>query len=129
MIRREFLVTSALGTAGAIATSMGGAERARDGASAAEAEWVNGMPTAPMRMERATRKILIAGGGFGTAFIRYMAQLTGKPRPRLLYLPTASADRDTSAHAWYKACAPLNVEAHLQNMFIAPKTPICSKHR
>jgi len=29
----------------------------------------------------AARKILIAGGGFGTAFIRYMAELTGKPRP------------------------------------------------
>ena len=40
-----------------------------------------------------TRKILIAGGGYNTAFIRYMAQLTGKPRPKLLYLPTASADR------------------------------------
>jgi hypothetical protein len=40
----------------------------------------------------AIRKILIAGGGFNTAFIRYMAQLTGKPRPRICYLPTASAD-------------------------------------
>ena len=28
-----------------------------------------------------------------------------------------------------KACAPLNVEAHVQNMFIATKTPVCSKHR
>jgi len=28
---------------------------------------------------------------FGEAFIRYMAQLTGKPKPRLCYLPTASA--------------------------------------
>ena len=32
------------------------------------------------------------GGGFGTPFIRYMAELTGKTRPKLLYLPTASAD-------------------------------------
>src|SRR5690348_18351723 len=30
----------------------------------------------------ATRKILIAGGNFNTPFIRYMAQLTGKPRPK-----------------------------------------------
>ena len=35
---------------------------------------------------------LIAGGGFNTAFIRYMAEITGKPRPKLLYLPIASAD-------------------------------------
>ena len=39
-----------------------------------------------------TRKILIAGGGYGTAFIRYMATLTGKKHPKLCYLPTASAD-------------------------------------
>lgn len=40
----------------------------------------------------ATRKILIAGGGFTTVFIRYIAELTGKPRPRICYLPTAAAD-------------------------------------
>ncbi|MDQ8173419.1 MAG: peptidase E [Gemmatimonadota bacterium] len=108
-------MTSALGTAGALAQSLGGTESAGE----RSATYVDGMPTAPMRTERATRKILIAGGGFGTSFIRYMAQLTGKARPRLLYLPTASADRDASALNWYKACAPLNVEAHVQNMFIA----------
>jgi dipeptidase E len=68
---------------------------------------------------RATRRILIAGGGFGTPFIRYMAELTGKPRPKLLYLPTASADSATSTLAWYRSCAPLNVEPSDQASFIA----------
>jgi dipeptidase E len=45
-----------------------------------------------------TRKILIAGGGFGTAFIRYMAQLTGKGRPRVCYLPTASFIASAEQH-------------------------------
>jgi dipeptidase E len=67
----------------------------------------------------ATRKILIAGGGYGTAFIRYMAQLTGKTRPKLLYLPTASADSPTSILGWYRNCAPLNVEPLVQESFIA----------
>jgi peptidase E len=67
----------------------------------------------------ATRKILIAGGGYGTAFIRYMAQLTGKPRPRLCYLPTASADRPDGIVSWFRNCAPLNVEAYAQETFIA----------
>ena len=67
----------------------------------------------------ATRKILIAGGGYGTPFIRYMAQLTGKTRPKLLYLPTASADSATSTLAWYRNCAPLNVEPSDQASFIA----------
>jgi peptidase E len=67
----------------------------------------------------ATRKILIAGGGFNTAFIGYMAQLTGKPKPKLCYLPTASADSATGTITWFKNCAPLNVEAYVQESFIA----------
>ena len=65
------------------------------------------------------RKILIAGGGFNTAFIRYMAEITGKPRPKLLYLPTASADSQNGVITWYRNCAPLNVEPSHQNSFIA----------
>ena len=66
----------------------------------------------------ATRKILIAGGNYNTAFIRYMAQLTGKPRPKLLYLPTANADSQNGIISWYRSCAPLNVEPSHQNSFI-----------
>lgn len=65
------------------------------------------------------RKILIAGGGFGTSFIRYMAELTGKPRPKLCYLPTASADSPGNIINWYRNCAPLDVEPSVQESFIA----------
>jgi len=64
-------------------------------------------------------KILIAGGGFRTAFIGYMAALTGKERPRLCYLPTASADRPSGIESWYAYCEVLNVEAHHQESFIS----------
>jgi peptidase E len=74
---------------------------------------------AATRTSAATRKILIAGGGFGTEFLRYMAQLTGKARPRLCFLPTASADSPQGIINWYKACAPLNVEPFVQESFIA----------
>ncbi|MDP2390350.1 MAG: peptidase E [Acidobacteriota bacterium] len=67
----------------------------------------------------ATRKILIAGGGFNTAYIRYMAALTGKTRPKLLYLPTASADSPSGILTWYTNCATLNVEPSHQISFIA----------
>ena len=66
-----------------------------------------------------TRKILIAGGGYGTAFLRYMAQLTGKKRPRLCYLPTASADSPGGIISWFRSCAPLDVEPFVQESFIA----------
>src|SRR5262244_2169485 len=68
---------------------------------------------------QSTRKILIAGGGFGTGFIRYMASLTGVRRPKLLYLPTASADSQSGIIAWYKSCAPLEVYPLVQDSFIA----------
>jgi dipeptidase E len=105
MQRREFVVRSAVGSvalgAGKIPFSGIGAESTTGSTHAA------------------TRKILIAGGGFGTSFIRYMATLTGKPRPKLVYLPTASADSVNGTLTWFQNCAPLNVEASVQNSFIA----------
>jgi peptidase E len=93
MRRRDFIASTALGTLG--------------------------LALAPLRAQARARKILIAGGGYGTAFIRYMAQLTGKPRPKLCYLPTASADSATGIITWYRNCAPLNVEPSHQDSFIA----------
>ena len=69
--------------------------------------------------QTATRKILIAGGDYGTPFIRYMAELTGKKRPKLLYLPTASADGQGGIINWYKSCAPIDVYPLVQESFIA----------
>jgi peptidase E len=109
MKRRDFLVASAVGTVGASIShlGLGGITIPQEGL----------IPAAPSRA--ATRKILIAGGGFRTAFIRYMAQLTGKPRPRICYLPTASADNPQGIVSFYESCAPLNVEPHVQGSFIA----------
>ena len=104
MKRREFLVSSVLGTA-AVGATLGQAQP-----DASEVQ-TGGTPGAK-------RRILIAGGGFDTAFIRYMATLTGKPRPRLCYLPTASADSSSGIISWYRSCAPLNVEAFVQESFI-----------
>lgn len=68
--------------------------------------------------EAATRRILIAGGEFGTPWIRYLASLTGKTRPRLCFLPTASADSPGAIINWYASCAPLAVEPYVQASFI-----------
>ncbi len=69
-----------------------------------------------------TKKILIAGGGFRTRFIDYMAHLTGKPRPRICFLPTASADSDAAIVGFYQNCASLSVEPFVQRMFIESLT-------
>jgi dipeptidase E len=107
MKRRDFIVSSVLGSVGAAAAPLGGL-KADDGGGRGQAR--GGTPT---------RKILIAGGGFNTAFIRYMAQLTGKPRPKICYLPTASADSPSGIVSFFRSCAPLNVEACAQESFIA----------
>lgn len=108
MERREFIVSTVIGSvAAAVGHRVTTAEQAGRG---------NPQPAVP---GGTARKILIAGGGYGTAFIRYMAELTGKRRPRLCYLPTASADSATGILGWYRNCAPLEVEPHVQESFIA----------
>ena len=105
MRRREFLVNSAMATVGIMTANP-----------------IRGSKSDPRhvraRASRATRKILIAGGNFNTIFIKYMAQLTGKPRPKICYLPTASADGETGILNFYRHCAPLNVEPSDQASFI-----------
>ena len=105
MQRREFLASSAAASIGLTmpATPAGAATHRERQASQGE----RGIE--PRDQIQTPRQILIAGGGFGTAFIRYMAELTGKERPKLCYLPTASADRESGIIRWYENCAPLNV--------------------
>lgn len=102
MKRKEFLLSSALGT-----VALGTGQLA--------------MPELGPRAvhQGQTRKILIAGGGFGEVFIRYMATLTGKARPRLCYLPTASADSESGTIRWFQNCAALDVIPFVQESFIS----------
>ena len=104
MKRREFVVVSTLGTLG-LGTDL----------FSLAGLGIKSAPAAEPTPTDTTRKILIAGGGFNTAFIRYMAQLTGKTRPKILYLPTASADRPGT---FMKNCEGLDVEASIQDSFI-----------
>src|SRR5262245_30004169 len=105
MKRREFIKSSVAGSVGATLA----------GTSLGATPLEGGLQPRPA----SSRKILIAGGGYNTAFVRYMAQLTGKPRPKLLYLPTASGDSPNGIISWYRSCAPLNVEPSHQISFIA----------
>jgi dipeptidase E len=110
MKRRDFIASSALGVVGLGAGQLSIDELHAEPAGAAKIG---------RRRHAATRKILIAGGGFDEAFIRYMAALTGKPRPRLCYLPTASADSPAGIIRWYQACAKLDVVPFVQESFIS----------
>jgi len=108
MKRREFLVSSLLASIGA------GARQLPVSGVSPSSEAIQPRGSDPA----AKRKILIAGGGFGEAFIKYMASLTGKKRPRLCYLPTAAADRPDGIITWFRNCASLDVVPFAQESFI-----------
>ncbi len=103
MKRRDFLVSSLVGAA-----AVGVAGKAAQAAAPA----IDG--TAP-----ANGKILLAGGRYDTKWIAYMAELTGKARPKLLYLAPGSFDSPAGVVRWFENCAPLNVEASFQPSAIA----------
>jgi len=103
MKRRDFLFSSLAGAAALGATAKAGAAA--------------GLPADPAAPAKG--KILLAGGRFTTTWIGYMAQLTGKPRPKLLYLSPAAFDSPQGVVRWYENCAPLNVEASFQTSHIA----------
>ncbi len=103
MERRDFIMKAAIGSVAASASQLiPGAAEAMDSATTAYAG----------------RKILVAGGNFNGAWIREMARLTGKLRPRVCYLPTANADSPAGAITFFRNCAPLSVEPFVQNSFI-----------
>jgi dipeptidase E len=108
MNRRDFLLSSTLGGVSAAL-----------GESSERSAALPGPSAQPQVHAAGTRKILIAGGGFNAAFIKYMATLTGKPRPRLCYLPTASADQPEGILGWFRSCALLDVTPFAQESFIA----------
>ena len=118
MKRKDFLLSSAMGAA-ALGTPGALLEAAPPAGPGTLPPDTEPAPDPMGRGRQNTPRILVAGGGFGTAFIGLMAELTGKPRPRLCYLPTASADREAGIIRWYENCAPLDVEPHHQASFIS----------
>ncbi|MBV8086694.1 MAG: peptidase E [Chloroflexi bacterium] len=62
--------------------------------------------------------VAIGGAGLGEPLlIDYLLQLTGQPRPRVLYLPTASGDAQQYVLAFYEAMAAYGVRASCLPLF------------
>src|SRR5579884_987641 len=59
-------------------------------------------------------KHIVAIGGAGLAeplMVKYLLGITGKTRPRVLYLPTASGDAQAYVLSFYEAMAAYEVQA------------------
>jgi len=51
-------------------------------------------------------------------FIKYIAALTGKPHPKICYVPTASADNPYGIVEWYSTCVDLPVRPFILRTFL-----------
>ena len=59
-----------------------------------------------------TRTIFAYGGALQKEFIKQVIALTGKPHPKICYLPTASADNANGINHWYALCHDISVEPY-----------------
>jgi dipeptidase E len=66
----------------------------------------------------ANKTIFAYGGDMNKDFIRYVAGLTKKTRPKICFLPTAGADNPYVIGYWYEVCVNLPVEPGVLRTFI-----------
>jgi peptidase E len=72
-----------------------------------------------MSTQKITSRIFAIGRGANPVLIRKFCELTGKERPRVCYLPTASGDSAEMVAWWHALSAELQFEAHVQRLFIS----------
>lgn len=70
----------------------------------------SGLLFAQNKVDQPTRKIFAYGGQLQKEFIQQVITLTGKTKPRICFLPTASADSPKSILMWNNLCQGLSLE-------------------
>lgn len=63
--------------------------------------------------------IFPSGGGPSKPFIQEIIKLTGKEKPRICFLPTASGDSEQAIIRWYELVHDLSVEPSVQKVWIS----------
>lgn len=67
-------------------------------------------------------KLLVYGGDIQPRFVELAAKLTGKPKPRVCYLPTASADDERNIRYWERICSQLPVQPFVLKVWVSSDT-------
>lgn len=70
------------------------------------------------KMNPINRTVFITGGNFSQPFIRYVIGLTHKTNPKILFIPTASADGPGAIIHWYETTQYLPMKAYNLRLFI-----------
>lgn len=66
------------------------------------------------------KQLLIYGSGRLTEpFVKYTAMLTGKSKPNMCFIPTASGDDEDYINSWYEVCSTLDVTPHVLKVWIS----------
>ena len=68
------------------------------------------------------RIVFAVGGWPPKPFIKYLAELTGKEKPKICFFPTAWKDSKDMIIKWYELCHDLDVEPHVLEVWIESKT-------
>ncbi len=66
-----------------------------------------------------TPRIFVTGGSSDDTMMKYFMGLTGKKKPKICLLPTASADRDSRILRWFERANGLGFEPYVQRMFVS----------
>ena len=65
------------------------------------------------------RQLLAYGSGRHTVpFLKYMAEATGKIKPNLCFIPTASGEDQAYVDSFYEVCSQINVVPHVMSVWI-----------
>ena len=62
--------------------------------------------------------LFVWGSDINIKFTKYVASLTQKENPNILYLPTASGDNADNIRFWESICKALNIESHIMRVWV-----------
>ncbi len=69
-------------------------------------------------MSKAKQIFAYGSGRIVPQFLNYARKLTGKDKPKMCFLPTATADNEDYIKRWYEACEGLEIEPHVLRVWI-----------
>lgn len=71
------------------------------------------------------RRIFVWGGDIDLKFTRYVAHLTGREKPRICYVPTASGDHPDNINYWSRICHTLDIDTLVLRVWVStsPENP------
>jgi dipeptidase E len=82
--------------------------------------WLEGGQEKAKEPPAVKRQILAIGGGGGQGMMKYFLDMTGKKKPRVCYMATATGDPKGSMEKWVESMKKQHdCDPHIQRMFIS----------